>query len=295
MWKGVIIGLLVGCLFGLGGFFLLNDSSGAMGGVLFLLLPAAAGFAVGLVTERPKIVSASLVIAAVFCLSFLVLGGADGLVCIVMASPLIAGGLALGAVLGFLFRKHVIDKSKTPQTFKSILLLALPLFLLGANRVEQPVRRTPRTETFTTTMIVDAPPEKVWERLKSVDSINAPKPFLLRVGLPVPVSCTLEGEGVGSRRVCYFNTGYIEERVTAWNPPVYMGLEITDSRLPGSRWLGFKEASYELRREGDKTVVTRRTTITSRLYPAWYWRRLEGLGVEAEHQYLFNDVANKLK
>lgn len=295
MWRGVTIGLLVGVLFGLGGFFLLNDNSGAIGGVLFLLLPAAAGFAVGILTEKPKIVSASLIIAAAICFAFLLVFGFEGVVCILMASPLIAGGLALGALLGYQFQKHFINTSKAPQTFKSILLLALPLFLLGANTVEQPVRRVPRTETFATTLIVDAPPERVWEKLKRVDSINASKPFLLRIGLPVPVSCILEGEGVGSRRVCYFDTGYIEERVTAWNPPYYMGLEITDSRLPGRHWLGFKEASYELRREGDKTIVIRRTTIISRLYPAWYWRRLEGLGVEAEHQYLFSDVANKLK
>lgn len=295
MWKGIIIGLLMGSLFGLGGFLLLRDDSGAMGGVLFLLLPAAAGFAVGIVTQQSKIVPASLVIAAVLCFSILLMTGAEGLVCVLMAAPLIAVGLAIGAFLGFLFRKHIIDKSKAPQSIKSIILLIMPLFLLGANTVEQPVRRIPRTETFISTLRVDASPERVWNQLKSVDAINASKPFLLRIGLPVPVSCSLEGEGVGSRRICYFDSGYIEERVTAWNPPVYMGLEITESRLPGRHWLGFKDASYDLRREGDSTVVVRKTTIISRLYPAWYWRRLEGLGVEAEHQYLFRDVANKLK
>jgi hypothetical protein len=295
MWKGIIIGLLIGSLFGLGGFLLLRDESGAMGGVLFLLLPAAAGFAVGMVTQKSKIVSASLIIAAILCFSILLMTGAEGLVCVLMAAPLIGIGLAIGAVLGFLFRKHVVDKSKTPQTIKGIALLILPLFLLGANRVEQPGRRQPRTETFTTTVTLDASPERVWNQLKSVDALNASKPFLLRIGLPVPVRCTLEGEGVGMKRVCYFDSGFIEERVTAWNPPTYMGLEVTESKLPGRHWLGFKDASYEIHREGDKTVVVRKTTIISRLYPAWYWRSLEGMGVEAEHQYLFRDVANRLK
>jgi hypothetical protein len=295
MWKGIITGLLIGSLFGLGGFFLLRDNSGAMGGVLFLLLPAAAGFAVGIVAQQSKIVPASLVIAAVLCFSILLMTGAEGLVCVLMAAPLIAIGLAIGAWLGFLFRKHIIDKSKVPPSVKAGMLLILPLFLLGANRVEQPVRRVPRTETFVTTFRINATPERVWNQLKRVDAINASKPFLLRIGLPVPISCSLEGEGVGGKRVCHFDSGYIEERVTAWNPPLSMGLEITESRLPGRHWLGFKDASYELQQEGDSTIVTRKTTIISRLYPAWYWRRLEGLGVEAEHQYLLRDVASKLQ
>lgn len=295
MWKGVITGLLIASLFGLGGFLLLRDESGAMGSVLFLLLPAAAGFAVGVITERTKIVSASLVIAAALCFSVLLMTGAEGWVCVLMAAPLIAAGLALGALLGFLFRKYVLDKSKARRSIKLIVLVLMPLFLAGANWVEQPARRIPRTETFTTTLRVDAEPERVWEQLKSVDSIGGSKPFLLRIGLPVPVSCSLEGEGVGARRVCYFDSGYIAERVTAWKPPVLMGLEITESKLPGRHWLSFKDASYEIRREGNVTVVVRKTTIISRLYPAWYWRPLEGLGVETEHEYLFRDVAGKLK
>ena len=295
MWKGVITGLLIGSLFGLGGFVLLRDESGAMGEVLFLLLPAAAGFAVGVVTERAEIVSASLVIAAVLCFAVLLVTGAEGWVCVLMAAPLIAVGLLIGALLGFLFRKYIIDKSKAPKSIKLIVLLLTPLFLAGANTVEQPVRRTPRTETFTTTLTVAASPERVWDQLKSVDALSGSKPFLMRIGLPVPVSCSLEGEGVGARRICYFDSGYIVERVTAWNPPALMRLEITESRLPGRHWLSFKDASYEIRREGDVTVVVRKTTIISRLRPAWYWQPLEGLGVETEHQYLFRDVANRLR
>ncbi len=295
MWKGLITGLLIASLFGLGGFVLLSDKSGAMGEVLFLLLPFAAGFAVGVVTERSKVAAVSLIIAAVLCFSVLLATGAEGWVCVLMAAPLIAFGLLTGALLGLLFRKYVLDKLKASGYIRFVILLLMPLFLAGANTVEQPVRRIPRTETFTTTLTVAASPERVWEQLKRVDVLDGSKPFLMRIGLPVPVSCSLEGEGVGGRRVCYFDSGYIVEKVTAWNPPALMGFEITESSLPGRHWLSFKDASYEIRREGDVTVVVRKTTIISRLRPAWYWRRLEGLGVETEHQYLFADVASKLK
>jgi len=293
-WKGILIGLLIAIAFGLGGFFSLSNDKGAMGLVLFLLLPSASGFAVAVVAKPGKIANVSIILGTIFCLSMLLISGIEGLVCVVMASPLIAAGLALGALGGHLFRKHVIDKSKMPQVMKLLVLLIAPLLLMGAKAIEQPVISSLRTETFVTRVIFKAKPEQVWDTIKSVEKINAEKPLLLRIGLPVPERCELEGEGVGSKRICYFDVGHIEERVTEWNPPTSMKMEVTEFQLPGSRWLGFKDASYEMHQEGDNTVVTRETTITSRLYPAWYWRPLEKFGVESEHDYLFNYVRTAL-
>src|SRR6185436_2397968 len=55
-----------------------------------------------------------------------------------------------------------------------------------------------------------------------------------------------------------------------------------------------KDASYELMEEGGRTRITRKTTIVSRLSPAWYWRKMEKIGVETEHEYLFEEVKRKL-
>jgi hypothetical protein len=46
--------------------------------------------------------------------------------------------------------------------------------------------------------------------------------------------------------------------------------------------------------EGDRTLITRKTTIVSRLSPAWYWRPMEKIGVETEHQYLFEEVKRRV-
>jgi hypothetical protein len=116
----------------------------------------------------------------------------------------------------------------------------------------------------------------------------------MRIGLPVPVSCSIDKEEVGGTRRCNFEKGYIEERITEWNPPHSMKLEITSWDVPGRPWLDFKDARYQFHRENGYTVMTRTTTIASRLSPAWYWRGLERLGVETEHQYLFEAVTNNL-
>lgn len=74
-----------------------------------------------------------------------------------------------------------------------------------------------------------------------------------------------------------------------------MKFEIVESDVPGRPWLGFKDAGYTISRQGNRTAVTRTTTIISRLSPAWYWRRLEAIGVHTEHKYLFEALKNKLE
>ena len=294
LW-GLLVGVLTAVLFGLGGFVLVRDDNGTMGGVLFLFLPTISGFATALVAKRRNIVFASLVLGLIFCSAILLATGAEGWVCVLMSSPLIAAGLALGALLGWLVRKLVIDRSNHAGALTLLALLVLPLFLMGANSAERDSRRTLRTETITDTVTTGSSPEIVWKQLENMENVTATRTFLMKIGLPVPVSCKMEGEGVGAKRTCYFEQGFIEERVTEWNFPKSMKFDIVASEVPGRPWLGFKDAAYEIRRESDRTVITRQTTIVSRLSPAWYWRRLEAYGVHTEHNYLFEGLENNLK
>jgi hypothetical protein len=73
-----------------------------------------------------------------------------------------------------------------------------------------------------------------------------------------------------------------------------MDLKIDRTAMPGRHWLGFEYSSYELAAEGDKTVLTRTTVITSNLAPAAYWRVFERMGVEQEHEYIFRDLERRI-
>ena len=292
--SGLMTGIGTAFAFGMGGFFLINDKTGSMGAVLFLLLPFVTGFATALVARSRNLIVASLIIGLIICSAILLITKLEGWVCVLMSAPLIAVGLTIGALLGALVRRKVIDKSSTPRFLNLLLLLTLPLFLMGANSLEEPARRAARAETFASVLVIEASPDEVWKSIKTMDRVNAHKGFLMRIGLPVPVSCKLDKEAVGGTRTCYFESGYIEERVTEWEPPRSMKLEITSWDVPGRPWLDFKDASYELHQENGRTVMTRTSTIVSRLLPAWYWRRLEKIGVETEHEYLFEAVKNRI-
>lgn len=292
--RAVLVGTAVAVAFGVGGFFLVNDRTGGMGMVLFVLLPFATGFATAMMVEGKKLITASLLIGAIICTAILLLTRMEGWVCVLMSAPLIAIGLGVGAVIGVVVRE-MFDSSGNRSFMSMLILAALPFLLMGANKAEEESRRTPRAETIANTLVVEAPRELVWEQLKTFDQIKGSKGLLMRIGLPVPVSCTMSGEGVGATRTCYFEEGHIAEKVTEWNPPTSMKLEITEFDVPGRPWLSFQDASYELAQDGARTVITRKTTIVSRLSPVWYWRRMEKIGVETEHEYLFEEVKRKVE
>lgn len=293
MFQGLIAGVCTAVVFGVGGFFLIEDRSGSMGNVLFMALPFVTGFATALVARRWNIVLASLIIGLIFASTVLLLTRKEGWVCVLMSAPLIVVGLGVGALLGVLARL-LINKVRRPNVITLVLLLVLPLFLTGASEIEKPVRRLPRAETFTSVLRVNATPDKVWNAVKTMDRVDGHKGFLMRIGLPVPVRCEVDKEAVGGTRTCYFETGYIQERITEWDPPHSMKLEITSWDIPGRPWLAFRDASYELHVEKGQTVMTRTSTIISRLLPATYWRRFEEIGVTTEHEYLFEAIRNRL-
>jgi len=287
------VGTATATTFGIGGFFLINDATGSMGWVLFVLLPIVTGLATALMVRGRKVLTASLLMGAIICTAILLITRMEGWVCLLMSTPLIAFGLAIGALIGTLIRA-AIDRSRQQSGTSLMMLAALPLLLIGANNAEEPSRRATRAETIASTLVVDASRELAWDQLKTFDQINGSKGLLMTIGLPVPVSCTMSGEGVGATRTCYFEQGHIQERVTEWNPPSSMKLEITEFDVPGRPWLSFQDASYDLTEAGGRTVITRKTTIVSRLSPVWYWRRMEKIGVETEHEYLFEEIKRKI-
>lgn len=174
---------------------------------------------------------------------------------------------------------------------KTLLLLFLcPLFIAAADHIERPFLAKSLLETFATETTVATSPERTWELVAQMQHLDGPRPFLLAVGLPVPQSCTLDRQAVGGQRVCYFNQGIIQQEVTDWRRPSFMGLKVSQNTLPGRHWLTFIDASYELTPVGAQTRVIRKTTIGTRLYPRWYWRPLERWGVTSEHDYVFSNL-----
>ncbi len=293
-FKGVLAGAAVGTMLGLAGFFAtISPRTGGMGAVLFLLVPVGAGFAVAVVTAKPNISTAAAFLGTLATLGILIATGREGLLCAILALPIIATGLLLGIGIGYLFRRLVLDRATHQKTTTGMTLVLVPLVVLAAQSLERSTIDQVRSETITSSVRIPAVPAELWASIEAIDQVRASKPWLMYVGLPVPQRCTLQGRGVGAKRTCYFDKGSIEETVAEWDPPYRMRMTIDRTNMPGRHWMGFEDASYELRADGGETVLVRTTTLTSHLYPASYWRPLEIMGVRAEHEYILADISSR--
>lgn len=288
--KGIALGTFVGFAFAFGGYLFTRGDQTQFGVVMFVLVPFISGFAVAAIVRHPKRVMACCLCGLSLTVFMILLAGLEGYLCCIMASPLVVVGMTVGAIAGYFIRGRFIDKIDQSGKITLVLLIVCPLFLAAADRVERPFRARQQYETFITSTTVSASPERTWDLIAEMQKLDGPRPYLLRVGLPVPQRCVLEAASVGGRRICYFNSGLIAQEVTDWRRPVFMGLKVTENTLPGRHWLSFIDASYELSAQDTQTKVVRHTTIDTRLYPRWYWRPFERWGVTSEHDYVFSNL-----
>ena len=288
---GALAGVLTGTVFGVAGFLLATiPATRNLGYVLFVFVPLSAGVAIAFTMRGKGSIAAATLLATFFSLVVLVGTGREGLLCALMALPLIFVVLLCGVGLGLLLAKLIGERKGASST----TLLLLPVLILGGHQLELKTPSLPRISPVKTSIWLAAAPEQVWPLVETVDSIVGSKPLLMHVGLPVPQRCVLRGTAVGSKRVCYFDKGYIEESILEWQPPYRMRLSIDRTNLPGRHWLGFELAEYTFEPDSGGTRLTRTTTITSGLSPSWYWEPLERWGVSSEHEYLFRDLEHKV-
>ena len=223
IFKGLALGTVTGICVGLSGFFLANvPAARGMGPVMFLLVPFCAGFAIAMVTRRTDTAWAGALLATLISLVILVAFKKEGILCALLAFPLLGIGLALGAISGSYFRRHVVERLRNQVGGMMIILALTPGVIFVGHHAEMPSFASARIETVSNSIYLHATPEEVWSGIQSIDSINASKPALMYVGLPVPLRCTLERKAAGAKRTCYFENGSIQEIITEWSPPRLM-------------------------------------------------------------------------
>ncbi|NGF58240.1 polyketide cyclase [Parapedobacter sp. SGR-10] len=269
---------------------------------LFVLLPVVLGIAVGTMKVR-KYALHGAILTTVLLLIAIYIPGMSGVICIVMAIVLVIPFIFLGYVVVRLAKRYrkINDTNKL-----SILTLPLLPFLIVAPSEHYLKKEKEEIISVSTEKIFDYSPEQVFDAIKSVDTLDAEKPLLLQFDLPIPVKCVLEKEEVGAKRICYFKGGRmsnadfgggtITEIVTEYERGKVLKMDVVDYTLVGRNWLGFKEAIYYFEPiEEGKCKMTRITTYTSVLTPRFYWEPMEKLGIQQEHEYVFNNLEKDLK
>ncbi len=275
---GIGISLIVGGVMVVTSVYLFST----YGSSLFLGTPLLMGATAAHYYNRPfshsYSASMGIGIAAVFYGGLmLLLFALEGVICLLMAAPLL---LPLGAV-GGLMGKAIADSSRRPHRGLMAAVAMLPI-LAGAESLFSP------TTEYEVMSAVDihAPPEKVWDNVVSFPDLPEPTALLFRLGVACPERARIVGSGEGATRYCEFTTGTFVEPITAWEAPTRLAFDVTDQPAPMFElspyrhvhpphlhgYLRSNRGEFRLIRlpNGD-TRLEGRTWYEFEMFPQWYW------------------------
>ena len=178
----------------------------------------------------------------------------EGVICILILSPLWVGSGAAGAWVTWLIRSRI----KASRTY-CVALLVLPLLAMQA----EPFVPLPTMQTAVTrSVVIDAPPERIWPLLRGIPDVHPDEgQWNLSqgvIGLPRPEGARLTQDGIGAERIASW-THHIRfrERITQWQPERRIawrfifddlrGWDFTDTHLrPDSDYFRVTTGGYSL-------------------------------------------------
>ncbi len=213
LWS-VVEGLLLGMAISVGVVALGAVVMRTYGYALFLGAPLLIGLAVAYVANRKVGVGTRrtllLIVGALTLGGVALLGVAlEGIVCLILASPIIGAAGVVGGLFGQALARRGHRGRRT--TLASVAVLPL---LLAAEALLPPKAGFESLESVD----VAAPPAAVWDAVVHMGPIpDAPAPPF-RWGLAYPLRGVIHGQGVGAIREGVFSTGVAYERVTQWQP-----------------------------------------------------------------------------
>jgi len=270
------------------------------GGVLFLGVPFLQGFLVGFLARDREFGGAGkqMLISAGLSMAGLLLLGGEGIVCILMATPI---WLPMG-LCGVLLGRAAAGSGRRPVVSSLLIVLAAQL-------AEPLISPPPSTFEVTTEVVVTAPAQRVWDSLVTFGEIEPPEETFFRMGIAYPVRATIEGRGPGVVRRCSFNTGDFVEPIEVWDEPRLLSFVVEQCPQPMIEWNplhdhvdaahlhGFfaaKRGQFELVPQADGSTLLRGTTWYAHgLGPEPYWTLWSDWLVHAIHRRVLEHIRQR--
>jgi hypothetical protein len=221
----------------------------------------------------------------------------EGLICVLMASPLLLLAVWLGSYLGF---KSSNSNYTNPKN-TTIILLFLSLGFMSFDYVNKPKDLIP----VRTKIIVNAPIEKVWTNVVTFDKINEPIDWIFKTGISYPTNATIVGQGVGAIRYCNFTTGSFVEPITTWNEPNLLQFDVREQPIPMNELNPFWEVhpphldgyfksykgQFKLTKINDNQTELEGTTwYKVDINPELYWKAWSDFIVHRIHKRVLNHI-----
>lgn len=266
---------------------------GEYGIALFILTPFLIGFCSTFLygyknkTTKSKAIWIGFT-TLLICTLALIAFAIEGLICIIMAAPI---GILLtwvGSLIGYSLLKKSI--STTPSILL-ILIGIIPLTSFVENKIK------PELTSVTTSIIINAKPNKVWENVIEFPELDEPTELIFKSGIAYPINAKIIGSGIGSVRHCNFTTGSFVEPVTVWNEGKLLKFDVLEQPAP-MKELSFwdidaphlhdyfvsKKGQFKLTElKNGKTLLEGTTWYYHNIKPAFYWKIWSDLIIHKIH------------
>jgi hypothetical protein len=255
------------------------------GWALFVGVPFALGFFSVLVFgyhEKRSLksclkVSTLAVLAAGSCL---LVAALEGLICLIMALPLAIPMALIGGWIAYQIQSSDWWLGRPVHVFCVAILAPLLMLLEHVQPPSLPLL------SVTSSVVVDAPPEKVWRHVVTFSELPPPDELLFRAGIAYPIRARIHGTGVGAERHCEFSTGAFVEPIEVWDEPRLLKFSVIKNPPPMQEWTPYQDlhASHLdgflasqagqfnlVRLEDGRTRLEGTTCYFHHMWPATYW------------------------
>jgi len=259
-------------------FRLLNQWRLEQTSLLFIGVPALITLLVIKYANKPKTAYATMFyVVTLFLLLCGILFG-EGLICLIIMSPLFYGiGALIVAITNSLNKRN-------KKNLKAYILL--PILLLVSQFHE--INKTPQTLTISTKILVDKHTEL--SKMNYSPDFQKKLPSFFKIGFPKPIGIVGKGIEIGDTRTIKFlsNTkgiGELKLKIKEAKPSKLV-FNIISDKTHIAHWLSYKEVSVELNQKDNKTEITWTTNFTCDLGPSWYFKPLEKTAIKLMNEHL---------
>lgn len=260
--------------------------------VFYLGLPAGLALLV-VFTAKPKTAPGIAMVVVTFVLLIAAIFFGEGMVCLLMAAPLLYGV----AIIVALICQAIARGGRGSQQ----ALFAVPLlFVLGLEGVAG-FSFLPKADQGDGSAFVDAPPGAVAAALAAPPAYGAfEAAFLRAVPFPEPVAATGTGLEVGDTRRVEF-TPRTTLQIGAEPTPRHLALEIVESEVRAdggrvvfevtedaafARWMDMRRATATWTAEGEGTRMAWTIDYERTYEPSWYFGPIQAYTTDLAAAYL---------
>jgi len=281
----VTLGVAYGLFFSLAG--------GGIGWGLTLGVPLAMGCLLGYAVRLHWILilpcaGATLGVAA------MLIGGMhpEAIFCILCVTGVFIVPVLVSIFFGWALRM-ILKRTRFSQS-GYLPILFFFLLPLGVDQLERRFSSPPTDEMVRTQVDIAVPSDQAWNSLMFYEQVVHPPPFLLRIGLPKPVSTHGSMAAVGDMKVCVYEHGRLSKRMTAVVPGERLEFAVVQQQHVEDHAVQLKRGRFRFEAiDPHHTRIELTTEYTPLLTPRFAYGPVERLVVHTLHEHVIEGIRRK--